>query len=129
MTFDQMTPPQMPTAASRPIARRVLVRITPRRSRSQGTACAGETAPADPCSGANAAVQAINLKTSATRLRILAPDGTILRTLFHDAVTPTMIAFLMPFDCFADLTLEVAKHDPDDNRLTVRVPLLQSSAR
>ena len=38
--------------------------------------------------------------------------------LYPDAVTPTMLAFRMPFDCWAPLELEVSKRDPDGALVT-----------
>ena len=35
-----------------------------------------------------------------------------------DAVTPTMLAFRMPVDCFAPATLEASKRNADDVRVT-----------
>jgi hypothetical protein len=58
-------------------------------------------------------VQKRNSQTGASRLRLLAPNGvTVLQTLFPDAVTPTMVAFTMPVDCFAPLGLQVQKKNP-----------------
>src|SRR5439155_11648247 len=54
---------------------------------------------------------------------IKASDGTLLARLYPDAVTPTMLAFRMPFDCFAPLMLEVAKVDQSGNLVTATIPL------
>jgi len=64
-----------------------------------------------PCAIDNPALQDANQRTNASRIRIKAVDDTVLATIFPDAVTPTMLAFRMPFDCFAPLGLEVAKRD------------------
>ena len=82
-----------------------------------------------PCSIASPAVQLRNAQTGANRIRIEAEDGTVLadatgaRDFYPDAVTPTMLAFRMPFDCFAPLTLEVSKGDPSGNRSFAFIPL------
>lgn len=90
-----------------------------------GTACGGANGPVAACDATNAGVQVRNQQTNATRLRIQTADGTVLSSanLQPDAVTPTMIAFRMPFDCFAPLVLQVAKRDPNGNRLTATIPL------
>ncbi|MGH7894399.1 MAG: hypothetical protein ACREQL_07005, partial [Candidatus Binatia bacterium] len=76
-----------------------------------------------PCSIENAAVRLRNQQTAANRIRLKAKDGTILSTLYPDAVTPTMLAFPMPFDCFAPLTLEVAKRNPTGTRTLATITL------
>ena len=82
-----------------------------------------------PCSIANPAVQLANKQTNANRIRIKAADGTLLadatgeHDFWPDAVTPTMLAFRMPFDCFAPLVLEVAKRDPSGSRIAATIPL------
>src|SRR5207245_116744 len=82
-----------------------------------------------PCSIASPAVQLRNAQSGANRIRIEAEDGTVLadatgaRDFYPDAVTPTMLAFRMPFDCFAPLTLEVSKGDPSGNRRFAFIPL------
>src|SRR5205823_1885740 len=43
--------------------------------------------------------------------------------VWPDAVTPTMLAFRMPFDCFAPLVLEVAKRDPSGSRVAATILL------
>jgi hypothetical protein len=115
----------------------VLARVAPARPRAgelvrvfgdnfnavEGTACAGETAPVDPCSGDNPAVQQQNQAANANRIRIQTADGTLLQTLYPDAVTPTMLAFRMPFDCFAPLTLQISKRSPDDSRSSASIIL------
>src|SRR5206468_3237785 len=50
-------------------------------------------------------------------------DATGEHDFWPDAVTPTMLAFRMPFDCFAPLTLEVAKRDPSGSRVAATMPL------
>ena len=81
------------------------------------------------CSIENPAVQAANQQTNANRIRIKDGDGTVLsdamgrHDFWPDAVTPTMLAFRMPFDCFAPLLLEVAKRDPSGNRVSATIPL------
>src|SRR5439155_366408 len=68
-------------------------------------------------------------QTNANRIRIKDGDGTVLsdalgrHDFWPDAVTPTMLAFRMPFDCFAPLLLEVAKRDPSGNRVSATIPL------
>jgi hypothetical protein len=89
-----------------------------------GAACAGDTGPADgSCSIRNPAVQERNRQTNATRIRIASRDGEVLETLYPDAVTPTMVAFRMPFDCFAPLTVRVAKRGADGDRLEAGIEL------
>lgn len=88
-----------------------------------GTTCAGELEPSAPCSIDNPAVRTRNERTNATRIRILTLDGTVLRTVYPDAVTPTMLVFQMPFDCFAPLVLQVAKRDAQGTRLLASTPL------
>jgi hypothetical protein len=89
----------------------------------RGTACAAEISPADPCSIDNQAVQDVNRSTTATRIRLLTGSRETLVTLYPDAVTPRMLAFRMPFDCFAPLTLEVAKRVINGDRLTTTISL------
>ncbi len=80
-----------------------------------------------PCSIENPLVQQRNMQTGANRLRIKTKAGAVLATIYPDAVTPTMLAFRMPFDCFAPLTLEVAKRDPSGNRIYATTPLCDPS--
>jgi hypothetical protein len=115
----------------------VLTRVSPGRPRRgdlvrvfgeglnaiEGTACSPDTAPADPCSIENLAVQQQNQASNATRVRILTAAAAILDTIYPDAVTPTMLAFRMPFDCFAPLSLEVAKRDAAGNRPNATIAL------
>jgi hypothetical protein len=61
---------------------------------------------------ANQEVRKRNMQTGANRIRLLASDGTLLQTLYPDAVTPTMLAFTMPWDCFEPLGLLAEKKDP-----------------
>ncbi len=86
-----------------------------------GTACGRDLAPPSPCSDENGAVEQQNRQTGANRVRILTGTGTILATLYPHAVTPTMVAFRMPFDCFAPLLLEVSKRAPDGTRPAARI--------
>jgi hypothetical protein len=88
----------------------------------EGSACAQETAPADPCSAANPWVEQKNRQTQMNRIRIVTPDARILATLYPHAITPTMLAFPMPFDCFAPLRLQITKRDPAGNRVSTMVP-------
>jgi hypothetical protein len=89
-----------------------------------GAACAEATAPVAPCSADNPEVRNRNLQTNANRIRILrSDDGTLLATLHPDAVTPTMLAFRMPFDCFMPLTVQVSKRDASDGRLSDTIAL------
>lgn len=88
-----------------------------------GTACAHELAPADPCSGENPWVEAQNRLMDVNSITILAENGTALATAWPDAVTPAMLAFRMPFDCFAPLTLRVAKRDPSGAVVSGTAPL------
>jgi hypothetical protein len=118
-----------------------LSRVTPSRPRKgdlvrvfgddfnaiEGTACAQETAPTDPCSVENPWVERQNQQTQVNRIRILALDGRILATLYPDAVTPTMLAFRMPFDCFTPLRLLVTKKDPSGNRVSAKIPLCDAA--
>lgn len=114
----------------------VLLAVTPPRPRKgdlvrvfgenfnavEGTTCAGVTGPgARPCAVTNLAVQNRNRATNATRIRIVAPNGAV-ETLYPDAVTPTMLAFHMPFDCFAPLSLRVAKLRADGQRIERGIP-------
>jgi len=71
------------------------------------------------CSIEDPAVQLRNRQTNANRIRIrlngvplcyVGTDAAQHCMIEPDAVTPTMLAFRMPFDCFAPLTLDVAKH-------------------
>jgi hypothetical protein len=85
-----------------------------------GAHCAGATAPVEPCSAENPAVRQQNQQSQDNRLRITAVDGTPLSPrlpfVYPDAVTPTMLAFHMPFDCFAPLTLEIEKQNAGGGR-------------
>src|SRR5262249_43501708 len=82
-----------------------------------------------PCSMQNPAVQQRNRQTVANRIRIKRQDGVPvtggagIQYFYPDAVTPTMLAFRMPFDSFAPLTLEVVKHDPSGNPVAANIPL------
>ena len=82
-----------------------------------------------PCSIANPAVQSRNAQSGAQGIRIEAADGTVLadatgaRDFYPDAVTPTMLAFRMPFDCFASLTLEVTKGNASGSPAVASIPL------
>jgi len=75
------------------------------------------------CAIANGAVQAANMSKIANRLSLAGEDGAVLTLpspppgsvkqtfFFPDAVTPAMVAFRMPFDCFAPLTLKLEKRN------------------
>jgi hypothetical protein len=81
-----------------------------------------------PCSITNPKVQAANRSTVANRLRLRGEDGAVVAVasqsfFYPDAVTPTMLAFRMPFDCFAPLRLEVTKHDADRKPATRTITL------
>jgi hypothetical protein len=78
----------------------------------EGTACAHDVAPTDACSGENPSVQDQNRLMGVNAITILDAGGHDLAAVWPDAVTPTMLAFRMPFDCFAPLVLRVAKRDP-----------------
>jgi len=89
-----------------------------------GTTCAAETAPADPCSADNVAVADKNKASNANRVRLFdTAKQQVSQNLYPDAVTPTMLAFRMPFDCYAPLVLEVAKRDPLGFRPTATIDL------
>jgi len=119
----------------------VLARVTPARPRAgelvrvfgrdfnavEGTACAQDTKPVAPCSAVDPWVRQQNLQSGATRLRLLDHGGGILATLHPDAVTPTMLAFQMPFDCFAPLVLQVSKRDPSGERVHAIIPLCDAA--
>ncbi len=83
----------------------------------EGTGCAGATEPVAPCSVENPG------RTSANRIELLNADRGVLATLSPDAVTPTMVAFRMPFDCFAPLQLRVSKTDPAGRTVSREIPL------
>jgi hypothetical protein len=82
-----------------------------------------------PCAIDNPAVELRNQQTNANRIRIKGRDGSPIadasgrHDFYPDAVTPTMLAFRMPFDCFAPLTLEVAKYDASKTRVATTIPL------
>src|SRR5262249_20077406 len=63
------------------------------------------------CAIESPVVQQRNKEKNGNSITIRSASGAELLTLYPDAVTPTMLAFHMPFDCFAPLTLEVAKRD------------------
>jgi hypothetical protein len=102
--------------------RPVLVRVSPPRPQAgelvrlygdnfnaiDGAACAHEVVPRDPCSAANAAVAARNECGGPGNCVELLFDGA---PLFVDvaAATPTMLAFIMPIDCFAPATVRVSR--------------------
>jgi hypothetical protein len=92
-----------------------------------GTACAAEGAPADPCSGANQAVENQNrpmdVNPGVNSIAILDASGASIATVWPDAVTPTMLVFLMPFDCFAPLTLRVANGAVESGPITLCDPV------
>ncbi len=84
----------------------------------EGTCSAGPCVDGTcPCAIDNDAVQARNTATQQApkppnRIRIRANDtqSSLLADLAPDAVTPTMLVFRIPFDCFAPMTLEVLKY-------------------
>ncbi|MCW5892299.1 MAG: right-handed parallel beta-helix repeat-containing protein [bacterium] len=92
-----------------------------------GTACGEAGTPNDPCAAGDAAVERRNEQTQANRIRLLRGDGQVLATVYPLAVTPTMLVFRMPFDCFAALTLQVSKRAPDGGRLSATLPLCDPS--
>jgi hypothetical protein len=68
-----------------------------------------------PCSIENPVVQARNVVTMQrpeppNRIRIRIRDGVVLPDVAPDVVTPTMLAFHMPVDCFAPFLLIVTKY-------------------
>lgn len=96
------------------------------------TPCTEEGACADgpcvdgrcPCSIASPEVEDRNERSTATRIRIKQGATVVMNlNIFPDAVTPTMVAFVMPFDCFAPVTLEVAKRDTPTTRALATFPL------
>ncbi|MFN8544475.1 MAG: right-handed parallel beta-helix repeat-containing protein [Candidatus Binatia bacterium] len=76
-----------------------------------------------PCAIDDPAVRQRNQATGGNRIRIWTTDGALLATLYPDAVTPTMLAFRMPFDCFAPLTLEVTKRDASGRHVAAQTTL------
>src|SRR5579871_1473160 len=93
----------------------------------EGGACADEIAPADPCSADDAPVRRRNQQTQANRLAITTLDGQPLAIFYPDAVTPTMLAFSMPFDCFAPLLLQVTERDANGGRVGRILPLCDAA--
>src|SRR5207302_1245379 len=62
-------------------------------------------------------------QTNANRLRITTLDGGPVATVYPQAVTPTMLVFRMPVDCFAPLVLQVSKRAQDGSRSAATIPL------
>jgi hypothetical protein len=93
-----------------------LVRIFGRNFNAvDGVACAQTTVPDAPCSAENPRVaQANHASRFGNRVLLTMADATF--NVDIDAVTPTMLAFRMPIDCFAPATLEVSKRDADEIR-------------
>jgi hypothetical protein len=75
-----------------------------------------------PCAASSTVVQDANRLTGANELA-LRHDGKLLLAFHPDAVTPTMLAFHMPVDCFAPLRLELSKRTPSGATATVGIPL------
>jgi hypothetical protein len=65
-----------------------------------------------PCAIDNPAVELRNAGSKGpNRIYIVSQwDGSAVADLAPDAVTPTMLAFRMPFDCYAPLVVHVAKY-------------------
>src|SRR5207245_2736412 len=80
-------------------------------------------APATPCSAENPEVETANRQTNANRLRLTTLDGGPVATVYPQAVTPTMLVFRMPVDCFAPLVLQVSKRAQDGSRSAATIPL------
>src|SRR5205823_2512307 len=70
--------------------------------------CANE-APFDPCSAKSCEVETANEGPFGNGLELDVGETSI--PLHIDAVTPTMMAFEMPVDCYARGTILVLKHD------------------
>jgi len=86
-----------------------------------GADCAQTTAPLAPCSAENPRVASRNRsERNGNRLRLMIA-GQIL-PIDIDAVTPTMLAFRMPIDCFAPATLEASKRNTNDVRVIGTIP-------
>ncbi len=79
-----------------------------------GADCAQATAPVAPCSAENPRVEFQNHSNRFGNRVVITIGGTNVQ-VDVDAVTPTMLAFHMPFDCFAPATLSVAKRDPNES--------------
>ncbi|HLK12443.1 MAG TPA: right-handed parallel beta-helix repeat-containing protein [Candidatus Binatia bacterium] len=78
-----------------------------------GVACADEsqTAPATPCTGEDDKIAARNAAASPSGNHVTVTLGGQPFPADVWAVTPTMLAFRMPVDCFATGTLAVARAD------------------
>lgn len=81
-----------------------------------------------PCAITNAVVRERNDGSMPpNRVVIATADGTVLANVPPDAVTPTMLAFHMPFDCFAPLQLRVVKHGTSSAAVTLCDPQPQAT--
>ena len=86
-----------------------------------GADCAQTTVPIASCSTENPRVaQRNHASRSGNRLRLMIAGQTL--PIDVDAVTPTMLAFRMPVDCFAPATLEVSKRNADDVLVAATIP-------
>lgn len=84
-----------------------------------GAACSRARAPVNACSAENPRVVRQNLSRYGNLVQITIAGQT--STVDVDAVTPTMLAFRMPFDCFAAATLKVSRRDARDIRRTTSI--------
>ncbi|MBI3770282.1 MAG: right-handed parallel beta-helix repeat-containing protein [Deltaproteobacteria bacterium] len=84
-------------------------------------ACAQATLPLAPCSAENPRVVQANRADRYGNRLVLTMGGATYQ-VDVDAVTPTMLAFRMPVDCFAPASLAVSKRDPDGVRHAGTIP-------
>jgi hypothetical protein len=90
-----------------------------------GAACADDTVPVAPCSAANPRVAAQNRGRFGNRVLLTFGDESM--SVDVDAVTPTMLAFRMPVDCFAPATLNVSKRDASEVRHGASLPFCDAA--
>src|SRR5262249_55124160 len=75
-----------------------------------------------PCSTENPGIPA-----NVNRIDILTAGGVLQATIQPDAVTPTMLAFRMPFDCYQPLLLKVTKLDPTNHTVSTSIALCDAN--
>ena len=93
-----------------------------------GAACPGGTAPAAACSAADDAVARQNRSDPNGNRVTLAFPGTDALAVDLAAVTPTMLVFTMPVDCYAAGTLHVSKRTVGGNIAGADVPICAADA-
>lgn len=86
-----------------------------------GASCAKTTAPVDACSVEHPRIERQNRSRYGNLVRLLTGGEAVAVDVA--AVTPTMLAFRMPFDCFAPAELVVSRRDAADVRRASSIAL------